>query len=176
MLKRKGKKDEKDDAARSFGEICALTWESVYRYVYFRVQNREEAEDITQETYVKALSYLKENRLRSDLPGFLRSVALNILRDRWRRSKRQGPSVSIHDLSMADEAADDIAEQSAIRSTIRKALDGLGPEHRMVIELRIIKGYSTAETARIMNKKEGTVRVILYRALKKLAEILGAKL
>jgi RNA polymerase sigma-70 factor (ECF subfamily) len=174
MLKRKTGNKEHEDTARSIEEICVSTWESVYRYIYFKVQNREEAEDITQETYARALSFLRDNQLREGPHlGFLRSVALNVLRDRWRRKKRIGPIVSIYGTE-SNMAVDDIAEQSAIRSMVREALDCLTQEHRTVIELRILKGFSTAETAEIMNKKEGTVRVILYRALKKLAEKLDA--
>lgn len=50
--------EEKDTDA--IEEICSLTWKTVYRFIYFKVQNRQEAEDITQETYVRTLSYLKD--------------------------------------------------------------------------------------------------------------------
>lgn len=45
-------------------EICANTWEPLYRFIYYRVQNREEAEDITQETYVKAISYCQKGNTK----------------------------------------------------------------------------------------------------------------
>lgn len=174
MLMRKTRNEDQADAVRSIEEICVSTWESVYRYIYFKVQNREEAEDITQETYVKALTFLKDNQLREDrYLGFLRSVALNVLRDRWRKSKRLGTSISIDKMEPADMAVDDHSEQSAIRSLVKEALSSLNPEQRMVIELRILKGYSTAETAKIMNKKAGTIRVMQYRALQNLAAVLG---
>ena len=134
-----------------------------YTAIYFKVQNREEAEDITQETMPERSRSLGTTGSGGPHLGFLRSVALNVLRDRWRRKKRIGPIVSIYGTE-SNMAVDDIAEQSAIRSMVREALDCLTQEHRTVIELRILKGFSTAETAEIMNKKEGTVRVILYRA------------
>jgi len=75
----------------SIEQVCLKTWEPLYRYIYFKVQNREEAEDITQETFVRALSYWKKEKLDLDKwPGFLKTIALNILRDRWRQKKRRG--------------------------------------------------------------------------------------
>ena len=56
---------------------------------------------------------------------------------------------------------------------IREALAQLGEEQRKVVELRILKGYSVSETARIMGIKAGHVRVLQYRALKNLADILS---
>ncbi|MEN6463089.1 MAG: sigma factor, partial [Syntrophomonas sp.] len=67
-------------------QICSATWEPLYRFIYFKVQNREEAEDITQETYVKTLTYLQDHKNPGENPlGFLKTVAMNILRDRWRQ-------------------------------------------------------------------------------------------
>ena len=58
----------------------SATWEPLYRFIYYKVQNREEAEDITQETYVKTLTYIQEYKMaEGNLPGFMRTVALNIL-------------------------------------------------------------------------------------------------
>lgn len=69
---------------------------------------------------------------------------------------------------------EDHTEVSARRLLIENALKELNEEQRKVIELRIIKGYTAAETGRLMKKKEGNIRVLQYRALRKLAEILKA--
>ncbi|NNA37656.1 RNA polymerase sigma factor, partial [Pseudomonas lundensis] len=63
--------------------MCLATWQSLYRFIYYKVQNREEAEDITQETYLKALSYMqkKNNKIEKHI-SFLKTVALNIIRDK----------------------------------------------------------------------------------------------
>jgi len=154
-------------------EICSSTWESVYRFIYFRVQNREEAEDITQETYVKALSHFQKNGFEVEkYIGFLKTVSLNILRDRWRKNKRRGTDISLEGADPLKLATDDPIEVSTQRAIIESALNSIGEEQRKVVELRIIKGYSVAETAKIMNKKEGTIRVMQYRALQAIAEIL----
>ncbi|MGP9075976.1 RNA polymerase sigma factor [Geobacillus thermodenitrificans subsp. calidus] len=154
-------------------QLCLSTWESVYRLIYFKVQNREEAEDITQETYVRAIPYLQKNRVPPDKQmAFLKTVALNIIRDRWRQHQRRGTTADLEAIAPKEVASEDPAEWSVQRIAIEKALNQLSKEQRTVIELRIIKGYSVAETARIMNKKETTIRVMQHRALQALNRIL----
>lgn len=164
-------KDETPPA--SIEEICSATWEPVYRFIYYRVQNREEAEDITQEAYVKAMDYLRKNKVKPEkYIGFLKTVALNILRDLWRKKKRRGQRVDVEALNPKDLALDDPAQASTERMILEQALDSLNHDQRHVIELRILQGYSVADTAKVLEKKETTVRVIQYRALKNLSRIL----
>lgn len=162
-----------DGDFKSVEEICSATWEPLYRFIYYKVQNREEAEDITQETYVRAISYLQGGRIKPDkYIGFLRTVALNVLRDLWRKNKRRGPNVNIESINPKENAVEDHTETIAQRQFIEKALLQLNKEQQTVIELRIIKGYSVAETANLMNKNEVAIRVTQHRALKILATIL----
>ncbi len=173
MIEEQKRKRALEGNLESIEEICSSTWESLYRFVYFKVQNRQEAEDITQETYVKAFSHLQRSNMKIDkYSSFLKTISLNILRDRWRTSKRHGINVDFESINPEEAAVEDIAEASTQRAFIEDALSSLNEEQRSVVELRIIKGHSAAETARIMNKKEGTIRVIQYRALQALGEIL----
>ncbi len=158
---------------RSVEEICTATWEPLYRFIYYKVQNREEAEDITQETYVKAMSYLQRGSINPEkYIGFLKTVALNVLRDLWRKNKRRGTNVNIESINPNENAIEDPTKTSAQRILIENALIQLNKEQRTVIELRIIKGFSVADTAKLMNKKEVTIRVMQHRALQILATIL----
>lgn len=142
-------------------KICSETWEPVYRYIYFRVQNRDEAEDITQETFVKALAWLKKNTVRSkNFIGFLKKVALNIIRDKWRIKKNHGPHIGLDAINPEESAVSDDTDIFALRELIQKGLESLNHEQRTVIDLRIIKGYSIQDTAIMMGKKEGAVKVM----------------
>lgn len=166
-------KETQGEALKSIEEVCSDTWEAIYRFIYSKVQNRQEAEEITQETYVKALAYLQKNNIKIDkYTAYLKTISLNILRDKWRKNKRQGKVINIEAINPMEAAIDDVSEASAQRELVQNALDCLNEEQRLIVELRIIKGYSSIETARIMNKKEGTIRVIQYRALQRLSEIL----
>ncbi len=158
----------------SVDEICSGTWKEVYRFIYYRVGNREEAEDITQETYAKALEFLQKENVKIDnYSNFFKTVAINIIRDQWRQKKRRGVRIDMEDIkNMEVLATEDFTESSARREMVEAAMNSLNPEQRRVIELRIFKGYTSAETAKIIKKKEATVRVIQYRALKALAAVL----
>lgn len=155
-------------------QICAATWEPLYRFIYFKVQNLEEAEDITQETYFKTLVYLREHKsLPENFMGYMKTIALNIVRDRWRQKKRRGTEVRFE-----EENPDEIMEidqQMGItqRLHVEKGMAALNEDQRKIIDLRIIKGYSVAETAHLVNKTEAAVRTSQYRALQALALILN---
>jgi RNA polymerase sigma-70 factor (ECF subfamily) len=155
--------------------ICADTWKELYRFIYYKVQNREEAQDITQETYVRAITYLEKNKAKvENYSGYLKTVAINIIRDQWRSKKRWGNPINIDEITADTLSEADFTDHVNDRSMLEEAMRQLSPEQQEVITLRIIKGYSSAETARIMGRKEGTVRVIQYRALQTLTKLLEA--
>lgn len=169
-------RDEHDADLHSIEEICSTTWEKIYRFIYYKVQNREEAEDITQETYVKAIPFLQRRSVHPDkYNGYLKTVAMNILRDLWRKKKRRGTHVNLDIINPLEHAMDDATEISAQRMVIEQALHQLKDEQRTVIELRILKGFSVADTAKLMDQTDANIRVIQYRALQKLSEILSAQ-
>lgn len=113
----------------SIEKLCSATWEPLYQFVYYKVQNREEAEDVTQEAYVKALSYIQKNNINEELHiGFLKVVALNIIRDKWRKTKRQGTKLDFELLNPKELAVEDPANMSAEKILIEKALNELNNE------------------------------------------------
>jgi RNA polymerase sigma-70 factor (ECF subfamily) len=152
-------------------KLCSDTWKDIYRFIYYKVLNREEAEDITQETYIKAFAYLKEKNPDIDnYLGFLKTIALNILRDRWRIKKRAGYIINIEELDEGAIKSEDFTENTINHIVIEKVMQSLTFEQRRIIELRIIKGFSVVETAKVMKKSEGAIRIMQYRALQDLAE------
>lgn len=166
------KKAKKGDR-KAIEQICLATWEPLYRFIYYKVQNREEAEDITQETYVKILKYLPiDKALPENFSGYLKTVALNILRDRWRQKKRRGTVLKLNDIYSEESAAVDHQKAVTQRLQLENALAKLSEDQRAILDLRIIKGYSAAETGRLLGKTEAAVRTSQYRALQVLARII----
>lgn len=158
---------------KAIEKICLATWEPLYRFIYYKVQNREEAEDITQETYVKTLNYVqKKNISPENFLGFLKKVSLNVIRDRWRQRKRGGVVVNFHEINPEETASMDQQNEIAQRILLESALARLSEEQRNILDLRIFKGYSAAETAKRLGKTEAAVRTAQYRALQALAQIL----
>lgn len=162
----------KVDDEKSIEELCDATWEPLYRFIYFKVQNREEAEDIIQEAYLKAISYMQKNNVKVDkCTGFLKTISINVLRDKWRKNKRQGILINFDNINQEEIAIEDASEDMAKHQVIENALKLLNEDQRTVIDLRILKGYSVADTAKLMNKKEDNIRVLQYRALQNIRKI-----
>lgn len=158
---------------KAIEQICLATWEPLYRYIYYRVQNRAESEDILQETYVKALTYFQEHQVpREEALKFMKAVALNEMRDRWRRKKRQGLPVHLEAINPEEAAARDQQNIVTRRLLLENALQRLSADQQAILDLRIIKGYSVAETARLVGKTVAAVRTAQHRALHTLAQLL----
>jgi RNA polymerase sigma-70 factor (ECF subfamily) len=169
-------KKAKEGDRKAIEQICSDTWEPLYRFIYYKVQNREEAEDLTQETYVKTLAYLHEHQApQENFLGFMKTVALNVFRDRWRQKKRRGIPVNFEELDPQETAKPDHQKAVAQRLQLENALAKLSEDQRIILDLRIIKGYSVAETAKLVGKTEAAVRTAQYRALQALAQLLNNK-
>jgi len=166
-------KRAKEGDSDAIEKICLATWEPLYRFIYYKVQNREEAEDITQDTYVKTLKYLQENSLPLEkFLAFMKVVSLNVIRDKWRQKQRRGVLVNLQEMNPQEVISSDGENDVAQRLILESALAKLSQEQQTIIDLRIVKGYSVAETARLIGKTEGAVRTAQYRALRELARIL----
>ena len=161
---------------KAIEKICLATWEPLYRFIYYKVQNREEAEDVTQEAYVKTLNYLQKNKAPlENFLGFMKVVSLNVIRDRWRKKKCGGVLVNFQEINPEEVAGRDQQNDIAQRLLLESALAKLNKEQQAILDLRIIKGYSVVETAKIVGKTEGAVRTAQHRALQALAKLLDDK-
>ncbi len=169
-------KKAKEGDLKAIEKICIATWKPLYRHIYYKVQNREEAEDIIQETYVKTLKYIQKNKsLMENLLGFMKTVSLNVIRDLWRKKKRRGVPVNFPDINPNQTTGIDQQNDITQRLLLEGALAKLSQDQRTILNLRIIRGYSVAETSKLMGKSEGAVRTAQHRALQALAKILDEK-
>ncbi|HZD59338.1 MAG TPA: sigma-70 family RNA polymerase sigma factor [Anaerolineae bacterium] len=147
---------------------CNQTWPEVYRYVYYHVQNRQEAEDLVQETYARTLRRFSSS---DQLPTqrYLIKVALNLIRDRWRRQKVHGTQIPLEETLLQQDSDEDATIN---RTLVRELMAQLSEEYRTVLQLRIVEGYSRAETARRMGRSEDAVRGLQYRAVRILRSLM----
>lgn len=147
---------------------CKSTWSPLYNYVYYRVQNKEEAEDITQEIYARTLRAFTSPDQLPPLP-YLKTAALNLIRDRWRHQVVQGVQIPLESLVLGEEEKTDVVLDRVVMENL---MGRLSPEQRMVLELRIVQGYSRSETALRMGKSEEAVRGLQYRAIQSLRHLI----
>lgn len=144
----------------------------IYRFVFFKVNNREQAEDISADVFLKAWNYLQENKEVQSFSGLLYRMARNAIIDLY-RSRVTQPSLLGEDTDVSDGGKwQERVEINIANQTVVASLKKLKQEYQEVITLRFVEELDIPEIAEIMNKKKVAVRVTLHRALKKLQEIL----
>lgn len=150
----------------SFARVYDLYMARVYRFVYFKVSVKEDVEDITAEVFLKVWRYIQERNKIGNLNALLYSTARNLVIDYYRSKKRK--QVSLSDISeKVASGVDSERIQSGVEVSMLLSLLGkLKDEYREVILLRCVEGYSVHQTATIMGKSAGSVKVLLYRAKK----------
>jgi len=149
-------------------DIALDELEMVYAFIYARVGNRADAEDLTQQVALKAIPRLRENAPPSAIRGYLFATARSVLGGFW--STRLGLSESElrEDLAMVPGEPVGSVESSERAQVI---LAALSDNYRRVLELRFLHGYSLKEVAAEMKSTVGAVKVMQLRALRAAAKV-----
>ncbi len=150
-----------------FEEIYSNYKKPVYNYFYRCTVNIHTAEELTQDTFLKAFKYFSSFRGESDVKTWLFKIARNILNDYYKKNSRiPEEDIMKHQISDKDEIAS--AEEKVL---IAKTLGSLTEEQREIIVLRDVSGFSYKDIADITGCSEGRVKIGLYRARKRFREI-----
>ena len=165
--------------AEAFGLIYDRYVDNVYRFVYFRVGNPQLAEDLTADTFLRALSRIGSVTWQGrDLRAWLVTIARNRIADHF-KSGRYRLEITTGDLLEADreERGSEGSTEDAVMDHITNvalltAVKQLNPEQQECIVLRFLQGFSVAETAEAMGKTEGAIKALQYRAVRALARLL----
>ena len=178
---------EQDDAAlavratkgetAAFGLLYDRHVAAIYRYVYYRVRDDAEAEDLTSDVFMRALKAMPRYEPRQAFLAWLYRIARNAVIDRARRGNRQVSFEDALEHPNADQILDpdDQLLATSDNATLRGALAQLTPLQQEVIVLRYLEGYSTHEIANIVGKREGTVRGIQFRAIGALRQLIPSR-
>ena len=156
-----------------FDDVYRELWATIYKFIYYKVQNNEEAEELTQEVFRKVYLQVKEKKVDEDkIKAYTFTTARNTVYDTWRR---RGDTKIIHLDDLNEAALKSECKNQSIEDglVVRAALNKLSEQDKRVLTLRIIKGYSVKEVSKILDKPEGTIKSLQFRALKKLREILA---
>jgi RNA polymerase sigma-70 factor, ECF subfamily len=158
-------------AAGPFERIYDAHVVGVYRFIYARVGNHPDAEDLTAQVFVRAVESLDVDRDPGQIAAWLYRVAQNATADYWRAFYRL-PLVGQDHVAAgwAPTAASSPDVPTAGAGARVEALLRRLPEHyRRVLELRFLERLTVAETARAMGISSGNARVLQYRALRRAA-------
>jgi RNA polymerase sigma-70 factor (ECF subfamily) len=158
----------KDGEAEAFGELYERYVNAVYRFLYARLDNSMDAEDITEEVFLRAWNSVSGYHERGvPFLAFLLIIARNVLIDHYRRNGRSPQQVTIEDIQLKDTNPEpgEITAKNLKHQEIRQALTHLRDDYQEVLVLRFLNDLSPNETAQIMNRSTGAVRVLQHRAI-----------
>lgn len=148
-------------------ELCRSEWPAVYRVVAARVTGRQEAEDVTQEVFLRALRHLDGYRTTSgSFRPYLIAVAQNLVRDRWRSERRvHFTDADVDTLETPERGPEAAALAAEERSTLVAALASLPAAYQSVLRLRLLEGRTSVDAAHVLNRTPESVRQLQHRAL-----------
>lgn len=154
----------------AYGEFYDLYVARIYRFIFFKINSVHDAQDLTSEVFLKLWQSIREGKEIKNLNSFVYTIARNAVIDFYRNKSRENQSLD------SEEAGEIAAEGNpAIQSgfddrlaEIMKGLKFLKDEYREVIILRFLDDLSIKEIASVVNKSRGSVRILVYRALRAL--------
>jgi RNA polymerase sigma-70 factor (ECF subfamily) len=165
---------------KAFAEIVRRYQRAIHRVASAMTRNASDADDIAQETFVRAYQALGRFRVGEPLYPWLSRIAVNLVYSLYRRRRRR-PETSLEPLVEAGHqwaAEDDPVEESAKRERdqrLDQAFAELKPEHQSVLVLRVVEGMSYDEIAKSLSVPIGTVMSRLSRARHELRARLAAR-
>jgi RNA polymerase sigma-70 factor (ECF subfamily) len=167
--------------AEAFGELYDRYVDQVYRYIAYRVGSTQLAEDLTSETFLRALrrigSFTWQGR---DVGAWFVTIARNLIADHY-KSGRYRLELTTEDVS---ESAQSVGRAPTIsgpeaevleamqNKVLLEAIKKLNAEQQECVVLRFLQSLSVSETAQIMGKNEGAIKALQYRAIRTLGRLL----
>lgn len=144
----------------------------IYKFCYFRVSSKEEAEDIASQVFMKAWDHVAAGKEVTNVQGFLYRIASNLVIDFYRKNKTKH-EVSLDDPFNPIDVPDKVnfvegIEKDMLIQDIQSKLDQLPENYREVIIHKYINDLSIKEIAEVMDTSENNISVRLHRAIEKL--------
>jgi len=163
----------------AFGLLYDRYVDTVFRFIYFRVGSRPLAEDLTSDTFLRALKRINSFTWQGrDLGAWLVTIARNLVADHFKsgRYRLEVTTGDVLDADHPDRGPEGSPEVAVVDHITNVALLGavrqLNPEQQECIVLRFLHGFSVAETAQAMGKNEGAIKALQYRAVRALHRLL----
>ena len=164
-----------------FLELVREYQTQIYQHAFYLLGNREDAEDITQETFIKAWEHrtkLRPKTVRSWLLKCAQNLCFNLLKRRsFQEPLTEGDETELETLlhrhtHRSNPAPDELVLKSELKASVHCAINKLPPEMRSVIIMRELEGMSFKEIAKVLGQPENTVKSTAFRGRKRLRELL----
>jgi RNA polymerase sigma factor (sigma-70 family) len=150
---------------------------SIYGFIFSKVGNREAAEDLTSDVFLRALAHIDPSREEHSIIAWLYRVARNVVNDYWRVGKAAQVIALDEVRNLRDSSVPpDIARQDRAAHKANELLNKLPQNYHDVLYHRLIEGLSISETATKMATTVANVKVLQHRALKRAADLRESEL
>jgi len=161
-----------------FIEIYDQCIDQIFRFIYYKIGSKEEAQDLTSATFLKTWNHIQQNGInQKTLKPLLYKIARNAVVDYYRSKSNQTNFVNIEEAANVEDENQDIHSRSMALSDfqlVEKNLTKLKDEYREIIILKYTEEFSVSEIAEILEKTKTNTRVLLFRALRALKEIINS--
>jgi len=160
----------------AFGKLYELYVEKIYNYVYYRIGNQQEAEDLTAKVFHRALNHIPNyNNKGIPFAAWLYRIAHNLVAN-WHRDHKRRQVVALDQVTLSskkEENPHQAAERSNERELLLAAIQKLPPERQQLLTLKFIERMPNAEIGRVMGRSEGAIKSLYHRTLVSLKELLA---
>lgn len=160
---------------REFEERLADSSALAFRVALGVLRNRDDAEEVAQEAFLRAYQSFSRLRDRERFRSWLVRIAWRLALDRIRASRRRAAretAVMVQEMNTPERTVEDVRASREFEQRLARAMDQLPEKLRVVLVLAAIEGHDTREVGRLLDLPEGTIKSRLFHARKKLAEIL----
>ena len=161
----------------AFGSLYERYVGAIYRYVYYRVGNTEDAEDLTARVFMRALKHVHNYNDRGvPFSAWLYRIAHNVVAN-FHRDNSRHPSVPLDDAQMElhgahHDDADSKIDVDRQRDRLIRAIRLLPEDRQQLVVLKFVEQMQNADIGQIMNRSEGAVKSLYHRTLAQLREVL----
>jgi RNA polymerase sigma-70 factor (ECF subfamily) len=157
-------------------ELYLLHFDRIYSYLHLSVGNRHDAEDLTNQTFVKMIESIERFQWRTvPISAWLFRIAHNLAMDHFRAGRRWQPEEEPPEPpGSAERSAEEAALHSIGRKSMLEMIEELSPDQQQVLTLKFLFGFSNREAAAILGKTEGAVKSLQHRALASLQRQLAS--
>jgi RNA polymerase sigma-70 factor (ECF subfamily) len=159
-----------------FGQLYEMHVEKIFNYIYYRVGNRHDAEDLTAKVFYRALNHLpRYNHKGTPFAAWLYRIAHNLVAN-WHRDHSRRQMVAIDNLALQSDhrhAPHHAAERTDETEILLDAINQLPTERQKLLTLKFAERMSNAEIGQIMGRSEGAIKSLYHRTLVSLKELLA---
>lgn len=169
----------KEGDRTAFAALYRMYLPTIYKFLFYRVGNKAQTEDMTAEVFLRALRKIGDfTWTGAEFGAWLLRIARNLVLDEAKSSRAR---LEVLDDALPEEAAgaaptaESAVMENLTNEEVYRAIKRLRPDQQEIITMRFLQGMNVSDVAKVMGKKEGTVRTLQFRGLKALEKILVSR-